>query len=239
MLACRARQVFAPYRVPTPIESQLSEVLDQLIPNQAFAAVVRVGAASIRADTRDQMIVGDWALARQQEYLAGRWCAREAMAQAGLVDGAALRADPDGLPQWPKGVLGSITHSKGLCAAAVGAEGELVLLGLDLERTDRIGTAAMKRVIHSAESGFAGESQINASILFSLKEAFYKAQYPKWRTSGNFHDLALDVNLEQGSAEVREISPQFAADLVRSASELRFRFGLFGDYVVSLCWLPR
>ena len=49
---------------------------------------------------------------RRSEYLAGRWCAREALAMLGMEGIPAL--GPDRAPQWPAGSLGSITHSQGI-----------------------------------------------------------------------------------------------------------------------------
>ena len=49
---------------------------------------------------------------RQAEYLAGRLCAREALHQLcgqALVPGR----DEDGVPLWPAGTVGSITHGAG------------------------------------------------------------------------------------------------------------------------------
>ena len=79
-----------------------------------------------------------------------------------------------------------------------------------------------------------GGDQLKASILFSLKEAFYKAQFPKWRAEGNFRDLALEVDLANGSAKIIEMGSRFKPELLR----LRFRFRVVDDYVVSQCWMP-
>lgn len=220
-----------------PITIELLDVLQQLLPAEAFAAAARVGDTEISGSESDAKRVQDWAVPRKEEFFAGRWCARKALAAAGVTKQADLLADADSLPQWPSGWIGSISHSRGLCAAMVGAVEHFTLIGLDLERTDRLGAAAMQRVIHPLETDFAEANQLKASILFSLKEAFYKAQYARWRTTGNFHDLALDVDLGQGLATVCEISPHFAPDLVQAAKHIHFRYALVANYVVSLCWL--
>lgn len=203
------------------------------------AAVAQAGSAAVSDDAEDLSVVSDWAVHRQKEFLAGRWCARAALAKAGYSARAALRGDGEGLPQWPHDRIGSITHSKGLVAAVAGRAADYELLAIDLERTDRIGEAAARRVIHPLEVDFANGNQLHASILFSLKEAFFKAQYAKWRISGNFEDLALAVDADRGSASVRRISPHFASELVARPQALCFRYALFDAYVVSICWLPQ
>src|SRR5450631_1635810 len=56
---------------------------------------------------------------RQQEFAAGRLCARRALEELGFA-GFALLAQADRQPLWPAQIVGSITHTNGLCAAVVG-----------------------------------------------------------------------------------------------------------------------
>lgn len=176
------------------------------------------------------------ASARQAEFLTGRACARQALAQVGAAAGP-IAADAEGLPQWPQGFLASITHSRGL-AAAVGARVEqFSYLGLDLEKTNRLSDAALRRVVHSDEAKWVGQDQWRASLLFSAKEAFYKAQYPRWRCTANFTDLCFEVDTQTRQLQVREIAERFAPELRAVAGQLQFRYASFEDYVVSLCWL--
>ena len=70
---------------------------------------------------------------RQAEYLAGRLCAREAPHQLcgqALVPGR----DEDGVPLWPAGTVGSITHGAGRAAAMVALARDWRGLGIDLEK---------------------------------------------------------------------------------------------------------
>ena len=70
---------------------------------------------------------------RQAEYLAGRLCAREALHQLcgqALVPGR----DEDGVPLWPAGTVGSITHGAGRAAAMVALARDWRGLGIDLEK---------------------------------------------------------------------------------------------------------
>lgn len=176
--------------------------------------------------------IAGFAESRQEEFLAGRWCARQALAALGRSPGELL-PDADGLPLWPAGVVGSITHCQGVAAAAVlPATDPETLLGLDLEKTNRLSLAASQRVLHSLETEFAGGDLERASVLFSLKEAFYKAQFPRWRTRGNFRDIALAVDFESGRGRVQYLSKQFDRRLTGS----RFRFSLVGEYVLSFCF---
>jgi 4'-phosphopantetheinyl transferase EntD len=179
----------------------------------------------------ERALMESWALPRQQEFVAGRLCARRALEKLGQPAMPLLR-DADGLPIWPTGVLGSITHCRGIAAAALRrADGVDTLLGLDLEKTNRLSERARRRVLHPCEVSFAGDNQVRATVLFSLKEAFYKAQFPRWRTPGNFQDIGMGVDMDAGRALVTALDARFNPGL----AALQFRFSLVGDYVLSLC----
>ncbi|MFT5836823.1 MAG: enterobactin synthetase component D [Candidatus Azotimanducaceae bacterium] len=176
-------------------------------------------------------LVESWATHRQQEFATGRLCARRALEVLELTP-ADLLPDRDGVPTWPAGVAGSISHSRGVAMAVVARSENCEILGLDIEKTNRLSETAIRKVVHPLEESFVTGDQLKASVVFSLKEAFYKAQFPRWRTTGNFHDLVLAVDLKAGTARVEEMDQRFASEL----AELRFEFRLVDEYVVSLCW---
>ena len=169
---------------------------------------------------------------RKNEFLAGRRLSREVLGEK-----QAILIDEDGLPFWPDGQIASISHSRRLCGVVAGASASYVYLGFDLEKTNRLSPEAIQRVVHPLEADFVGEEQLKASLLFCLKEAFYKAQFPRWRTTANFQDLALDVDFSNGSATVLKLAGSFHPELKQATSELSFRFGFCGRYVFSICCL--
>ncbi|MEN8662841.1 MAG: 4'-phosphopantetheinyl transferase family protein [Lentimonas sp.] len=172
---------------------------------------------------------------RRDEFLTGRYCLRQALAKLGHTD-STLLPDEDGVPILPTGTLGSISHSRGLCLAVATGTTDHIYLGIDVEKTTRLSKLAIKRVVHPGEASWVDENQLKASILFSAKEAFYKAQYPKWRCLGNFHDLALNVEESAQQATVLSISEQFPAELGTQADQFKFHYRLVEDYVVTLCY---
>lgn len=174
---------------------------------------------------------------RQAEFIIARSCARSALEALGYShSNEAIETDKEGLPLWPTGFVASISHSKGLCGAVAAASENYKLLGFDIEKTDRLSTNAAKRVVHPLEA-VKEPSKAVASILFSLKEAFYKAQYPEWGIAANFHDLALKLDLKNGSASVLYLAPKFPAELIEAQAKLNFRFVQIENEVLSLCSL--
>jgi len=218
---------------PEGIAGKLQAALDAFAPDACVGALAAVGRDALAGlSTGEAELTRPWAPHRREEFAAGRHCARRALAAVGAESGLSL-PDADGLPVWPEGFLGSISHSRGIAGAVAAPAKKFSLLGLDLEKTDRLSEAAMRRVLHPLEAAFAAGDQAKTTILFSLKEAFYKAQFPRWRTAGNFGDLALCVDLGAGAARVAEMDARFAPEL----EELCFGFRIVGDYVLSLVWL--
>ena len=212
--------------------AQLREAVHLIVPMGAAFEVAIIDQRATDLLPEERKLIGSWAPSRQREFVTGRMCARRALDLLG-VDASGLLPDADGIPQWPEDTVGSISHCRGVAMAMVAKSVDCRLLGLDLEKTNRLSAGAIKQVLHPMEEIFTGGDQLKASILFSLKEAFYKAQFPKWHAVGNFSDLALEVDLTKGTAKIREMDARFSSELMR----LRFCFRIVDDYVISLSWM--
>jgi enterobactin synthetase component D len=211
----------------------ISAAFECILPKGFAADWLPIDLAAQAALTAEERVrVASWGRHRQLEFAAGRHCARRALEKAGFRDWADLTSKVSGVPVWPEAYVGSISHCRGLALAVAASSSVALLLGVDLEKTNRISEAATKRVVHPQEESFVAGDQVRASILFSLKEAFYKAQYPRDRTNGNFHDLILKVDSEAGTARAVELAPCFQRDLLK----LQFAYRVVGNRVVSLCW---
>src|ERR1700720_1454604 len=70
---------------------------------------------------------------RQREFLAGRWCAKQALQCLGAGSTHVAIAE-DRAPIWPGGVVGSITHTGDFAAAAVAWAADVAALGIDSEQ---------------------------------------------------------------------------------------------------------
>ena len=62
---------------------------------------------------------------RRREFATGRHCARSALGALG-VGPAPILPGQAGAPQWPSGIVGSITHCAGYRAAAVARASEVL-----------------------------------------------------------------------------------------------------------------
>ncbi|HSC84222.1 MAG TPA: 4'-phosphopantetheinyl transferase superfamily protein [Pseudomonas sp.] len=175
---------------------------------------------------------------RQGEYLAGRLCAREALLQL-RGQRAVPGRDEEGVPLWPAGVVGSITHGAGQAAALVAQACDWQGLGLDLEKSLSSERAARLagEILTAAELQRAAGLEPEAfarlvTLTFSLKESLFKALFPLVRQRFYFHDAELLEWNAAGQARLRlliELSAAWSA-----GSTLTGQFAEFDGYLLSL-----
>ena len=134
---------------------------------------------------------------RRREFATGRACARAALARLGLPP-VPIVPGPRGAPQWPDGVVGSITHCAGYRACAVARDSDVVTIGLDAEPHDRLPDRVLGAVSSAAER--AGLDALPDSgtcwdrILFCAKETVYKAWFPLTGRWLGFEDAHVDID---------------------------------------------
>ncbi|MBS7691762.1 4'-phosphopantetheinyl transferase superfamily protein [Pseudomonas lalucatii] len=175
---------------------------------------------------------------RQAEYLAGRLCARAALRR--LTGVARVPAvGEDRAPQWPAGVVGSITHGNGWAAALVAQRSAWRGLGLDIERPLPVARAErLAAEILSADElrrlqPLSAEQRAwRISLTFSLKESLFKALYPLVLRRFYFQDAELLSCTADGHARLRLLS-DLAADWP-AGSELQGQFAECEGQLLSL-----
>jgi 4'-phosphopantetheinyl transferase EntD len=172
---------------------------------------------------------------RRREFVAGRACARRAMADLGLAP-RAIPSGEDRAPIWPDDVIGTITHTDTWCAAAIArAGGGVRALGLDVEPDTPLNPALLKTIalpeeraeIEARPEALRG---LLGKLLFSAKECAYKCQYPLTRTFFGFQGMRVHLDLE-GGAFVAVF--QREAGAFRPGDELRGRLLVDGGYVMT------
>jgi enterobactin synthetase component D len=128
---------------------------------------------------------------RRSEYLAGRICATLALRAAGFPE---VLNTTGRCPIWPKGTTGSISHSDHRVVAAVSCD--LASLGVDCET---IMSAVQAQEIHEmiltpAEAALRPQPVPFATyltLIFSAKEAFYKAFSARLGRVLEFHEVSV------------------------------------------------
>lgn len=128
-------------------------------------------------------VVRDAVEKRRLEFTAARVCARRAMERLG-VPPAPVVPGSRGAPQWPAGIVGSMSHCPGYVAAALARAGRVAAVGIDVETDGPLPPGLAARIARPEELGrlaaLAGSDPDIAwdRLLFSIKESVYKAWYP-------------------------------------------------------------
>jgi 4'-phosphopantetheinyl transferase EntD len=133
---------------------------------------------------------------RREEFAAGRACARRALHEFGIAD-FALQAAEDRRPIWPQGIVGSITHTRGFCAAVVARTRSQRALGIDTERLGSVQPELWERICGPEMDLLAALPEAQgaavATLIFSIKEAFYKCQYTLTGEFLGFDDARVEL----------------------------------------------
>jgi 4'-phosphopantetheinyl transferase EntD len=150
--------------------------------------------------------------ARRREFAQGRLCARQALARIGIRN-FPLQIGTDRAPIWPEGVIGSLSHCGGYCAAAVARKGSILGLGLDVETVEPLDPELLVLICTDSEVAWlaasAGDAQgVLAKLIFSAKESVFKCVYPLTGVFLDFHDceIRVDENLGTFTATLRNSS---------------------------------
>jgi 4'-phosphopantetheinyl transferase EntD len=195
-------------------EPILSATFASLFPEGVVAAELRGPGEAARLKPEEARSVERAVPKRVQEFAAGRQCARRALAELGRAD-VPIPVAQDRQPVWPPGVVGSITHTAGLCAAVVAESAHLEALGVDTELAGAVKPELWQSICVAEESAWIGalapgERAAAVTLLFSAKEAFYKCQYPLVRERLSFNDLSVIVlawGQGRGEFNVRPVRP--------------------------------
>jgi 4'-phosphopantetheinyl transferase EntD len=154
---------------------------------------------------------------RRREFRTVRHCARRALRQLGLPPVAVLRG-AHGEPQWPPGVVGSMTHCTGYRAAAVAQSRDFYALGIDAEPNEPLPAGVLNAVTLAPEqrrlSQLAAQDAATCwdRLLFCAKESVYKAWFPVTGRWLGFEDAAVTITFgmtdpAQGTFAARILVP--------------------------------
>lgn len=115
---------------------------------------------------------------RRREFCAGRVLARSALESLGFAPAPLLRGE-DRAPRWPSGAVGSITHTRGHCAAVVARSTQIRAVGIDVEQATPLKPGVYEAITTERDRReLEGDDALRlGKIIFSAKECAYKAQY--------------------------------------------------------------
>jgi 4'-phosphopantetheinyl transferase EntD len=187
-------------------------MIEAILPAAAVVAEARDDDAPVDLFPVEEAIVARAVEKRRREFASGRGCAHRALAALGETP-VPVPAGERGEPIWPDGVVGSITHCKGYRSCAVARGGDLATIGIDAETHAPLpegllpDLASPEEIEALAALGRADPSIHWDRLLFSAKEAVYKAWYPLAERWLGFEDAVLTIDPGAGAFSARLLVP--------------------------------
>ncbi|WP_347305885.1 4'-phosphopantetheinyl transferase superfamily protein [Corynebacterium sp. SA-MJD20WY100] len=156
-----------------------------LFPDSARFCYVRTSEPDLLnydgLDPLERTLVSQAVDVRKAEFGDARWCAHQALSELGAT-GPVLRGER-GMPLFPDGFVGSITHTQGFRAAVAAPYSSVRSIGIDAEPADALPEGVFDAIARASE--VPQMSKLVAAgvtcpdrLLFCAKEATYKSWFP-------------------------------------------------------------
>jgi 4'-phosphopantetheinyl transferase EntD len=187
-------------------------VIERILPGTVIAVEAGDDDRPVKLFPAEEAMVARAVEKRRREFATGRDCAHRALQRLGAAAGPVLSGN-SGEPAWPAGVVGSITHCRGYRGCAVAAATDLAAIGIDAEPHQPLPEGLIEKVAGGEEKGALAElARAEPAIawdrlLFSAKEALYKAWYPLAERWLGFEDAVLTIEPRERTFAARLLVP--------------------------------
>ncbi|GAA2978053.1 4'-phosphopantetheinyl transferase family protein [Streptomyces fulvorobeus] len=149
---------------------------------------------------------------RQQEFTTVRFLARRALRTLGQ-EPAPLLPNRRGAPQWPQGIVGSMTHCDGYRAAVVARSDTTAALGIDAEPDAPLPDGVLDAIALPHEIALIGSLTARRPgiswdrLVFSAKESVFKVWYPLTGRELDFPEAEIDISEAERTFRARLFVP--------------------------------
>ena len=134
--------------------------------------------------------------ARQRDFVAGRYAAKQALLAVGVVD-SQIGIDQHRAPIWPQGTVGSITHAGDYVAATIGPSETFESIGIDTEiilsedNCESLRHLIMTKFERENAGSWGLSTSTTTTLVFSAKESIYKCLFPLVLEFFDFLDVEI------------------------------------------------
>ncbi|MGN9911011.1 4'-phosphopantetheinyl transferase family protein [Phytohabitans sp. LJ34] len=187
-------------------------MLAELLPTAVVAVEAYDDSAPVELFPEEQAIVARAVDKRRREFTTVRGCARQALARLGYGP-APILPGQRGAPQWPAGIVGTMTHCEGYRACALALDRDVRTLGVDAEPDAPLPEGVLEAIALTDELAMLRDLDTRSRgvhwdrLLFSAKEAVYKAWFPlaaKWL---DFSEARIAIDPDAGTFEATLLVP--------------------------------
>ncbi|KAB8196053.1 4'-phosphopantetheinyl transferase superfamily protein [Nonomuraea phyllanthi] len=183
-------------------------MIEAILPRCVVAADLFHDPPDATLFPEEEKVIEESVEKRRREFATARLCARTALGRLGLPPAPVLPG-LRGEPQWPHGVVGSITHCAGYRGAVLGDATKVATVGIDAEPNDALANGVLEAVSLPEERAHLHRlSALHPHVswdrmLFSAKESVYKAWYPLAKRWLDFEDAVITFQPATGTFSAR------------------------------------
>jgi len=180
-------------------------MIERLLPPAVASEALRQDTPGAALFPEEAALLRGATEGRRREFATARHCAHMALARLGIAAVPILRGAKHE-PLWPEGVVGSITHCRGYRAAAVALTENMMTVGIDAEPGAPLPDGVERRILRDEERQWLAGAPPGVPwdrVIFSAKEAIYKAWFPVTRRWLGFEDAIVRIDPEGGVFDAR------------------------------------
>lgn len=187
-------------------------MLADLIPAPVVAVEAFDDVAPVDLFPEEQAIIARAVDKRRREFTTVRGCARQALARLGY-EAVPILPGQRGAPQWPAGIVGTMTHCDGYRACALALDRDVRTLGVDAEPDAPLPDGVLEAIALTEELAMLRDLDVRSPgvhwdrLLFSAKEAVYKAWFPLARKWLDFSEARITIDPLAGTFDARLLVP--------------------------------
>jgi len=171
----------------------------------------------------------------RDRFALGRAAAHLALEHLGIERSFPILRGQDGEPLWPAGVAGSISHCDPWTVAVAATGPGRFTLGIDLESIVKVSEFDISQLLCSEKEidwvKAGDDSERRLALLFSAKEATYKAFYPLCHRYIDFKEVTLSPHVKEESFRGELITPINV--YLPAGASFQVRCRCYGDLVFS------
>jgi len=187
-------------------------LLRSRLPEGVVLEIGHVHHAVEKICLEEQKIIAHAVESRRNEFSSARVLAHKALQQLGYPE-SPLLPRPDRSPEWPEGVVGSLSHSRKLCAALLAGPGSSILgLGIDVEDLRPLAKDLFAEILTEQEISTMHTTVPEAQhaehtlTIFGIKEAVYKAMLPLGNQGLGFHAMEIDFLPDASRPQIKALT---------------------------------
>lgn len=178
-------------------------MIQNILPSGVATAELLTYPEDLKAHPAEEHLIAKAVEKRRRDFIGARHCARLALEQLGEPP-VAIGKGERGMPLFPRGVVGSLTHCDGYRAAALTHALRFRSVGIDAEPHGALPEGVLDSVSLPAEREWLTTAPADLHLdrlLFCAKEATYKAWFPLTHRWLGFEDAHITFEIDSRTAD--------------------------------------